>query len=69
MMRKVTNQPQLTAQFKSKTKRSWVVVTNELGPGDYEQPSLLEKKSFNQEYNYNPPVKIRSTFRTRSSIA
>lgn len=67
----MSNHPQLTSQFKSTSKRSWIEASNELGPGayDYKHYCFMEKKSFNQEYNYHPPVKIRSTYRTRSSVA
>lgn len=55
--------------FKSKTKRSWMMSSNEVGPGNYNYTATFEKKSFNQEYHYKPPNKIRSTYRTRSSLA
>jgi hypothetical protein len=55
--------------FKSKSKRSWMNPSPAVGPADYNCTTTFEKKSFNQEYHYKPPIKIRSTYRTRSSLA
>jgi len=63
---KEQNQP--SASFKSSTKRAWAVPSHFIGPGNYNEPPSMEKKSFNREYNYNPPIKIRSTYRTNSSL-
>ena len=40
-MKKDNNQQQLTSQFKSKTKRSWITPANEIGPGDYNYSSFM----------------------------
>ena len=69
MKNTVVEQPQPSASFKSSTKRAWAVPSHFIGPGNYNEPSSMEKKSFNREYNYNPPIKIRSTYRTHSSLS
>ena len=69
MRRALPNEVQPSATFKSKTKRSWVAPSAQPGPGNYYPVENLEKKSFNKEYNYVAPLKIKSTIRNRSSLS
>ena len=70
MKNTVTDHNQPSACFKSSTKRAWAAPNHFIGPGNYNQESTMEKKSFNREYNYNAPHKIRGgSYRTHSSLA
>jgi hypothetical protein len=69
MMKNISmHEAQPSAAFKSNSRRSWAIPSHYIGPGNYDCPYSLEKKSFNREYNYKPPNKIRGTYRTRSSL-